>query len=188
MADSKLDLAPGDALLVVDMQKDFCPGGALAVPGGDAVVPVLNKWIDFARAAKRPVYFSRDWHPTGHLSFEPQGGPWPPHCIQDTEGAAFHPKLHVPEDAVKVSKGVRLDKDQYSAFDETGLGAAMREAGVRRVWVGGLARDVCVRASVLDALREGFEVCVLSEAARPITPEGGEKADAEMKEAGARIV
>jgi len=188
MNDSSLDLAPGDALLVVDMQKDFCPGGALPVEGGDAVVPVLNKWIDFSRAAGRPVYFSRDWHPAHHISFKDQGGPWPPHCLQDSDGAAFHPKLHVPEDAVKISKGIRLDKDQYSAFDDTGLGEAMRQAGVKRVWIGGLARDVCVRASVLDGLKEGFQVNLLGDAAKPITPEGGDKADKEMTSAGAVIV
>lgn len=188
MSPTKLDLAPGDALLVVDVQKDFCPGGALPVPGGDAVVPVLNKWIDFALAAKRPVYFSRDWHPVGHVSFKAQGGPWPPHCLQDSEGAAFHPRLHAPENAVKISKGVRLDKDQYSAFEETGLADALRKAGVRRVWIGGLARDVCVRASVLDAVKEGFEVCVLTEGTRAITPEGGAEADREMESAGARLM
>ncbi len=114
-------LRQGDALLIVDVQNDFCPGGALPIAKGDEVVPVLNRWIAAARAQGVPVYASRDWHPVGHPSFKEQGGQWPPHCQQDSEGARFHPDLELPADAVTVTKGVRFDQDQYSAFDQTGL-------------------------------------------------------------------
>lgn len=180
-------MGAGDALLLVDVQRDFCPGGALAVEAGDRVVPVLNRWIRAARERGVPVYASRDWHPPRHLSFAAQGGPWPPHCLQDSEGARYHPDLELPEDAVTVSKGVRFDRDQYSAFDETGLATQLRRDGVKRLFVGGLATDVCVRATVLDALQAGFEVHVLVEGTRPVRPEAGAEALREMGEAGAQL-
>jgi nicotinamidase/pyrazinamidase len=180
-------LEQGDALLVVDVQRDFCPGGALAVAGGDEVVPVLNAWIEAAVRAGAPVYASRDWHPRTHPSFRQRGGPWPPHCVQDTPGAAFHPELRLPAETRLVTKGVRLDRDQLSAFDETGLAQALRDEGVRRLWIGGLAQDVCVRATVLDAAREGFAVHVIAPATRPVDPAAGVRALEEMRRAGARI-
>jgi len=180
-------LRAGDALLVVDVQPDFCPGGALAVPDGDAVIPVLNAWIAAARERGVPVYASRDWHPLQHVSFEAQGGPWPPHCVQDTPGAAYHPDLALPEDAVTIAKGTRLDRDQYSAFDGTGLAEHLRRTGIERLWVGGLAQDVCVRASVLDACKEGFAVHLIADATRPVDAAAGEAALREMREAGARL-
>jgi len=180
-------LEPGDALIIVDVQRDFCPGGALPIPDGDAVVPVLNRWISAAENAGIPVFFSRDWHPAGHLSFRERGGQWPGHCLQDTPGAAFHPDLHVPTSAPIVTKGVRFDKDQYSAFDETGLGHALAAARARRVWVGGLAEDVCVRATALDAARQGFETHLVPQGTRPVTPEGGRAARAELRAAGVHI-
>lgn len=187
MADPHQTLQKGDALLLVDVQNDFCPGGALPLAGGDEVVPVLNRWIGAATEAGIPVYASRDWHPAGHLSFEESGGPWPAHCLQDSEGAAFHPDLRLPADAIKVTKGVRFDQDQYSAFDQTGLATQLKKDAVRRIWVGGLAEDVCVRACVLDGLKEGLEVMLIKDGTRPVTPEGGEKADVEMKKAGAQF-
>lgn len=182
-----VELSSGDALLVVDMQQDFCPGGALAVPEGDQVVPVLNAWLAKARSAGVPVYASRDWHPVGHVSFKEQGGPWPPHCLQDSEGAGFHPGLELPPGVVKVTKGMRFDRDQYSAFDETGLAGRLKDDGVRRLWVGGLAQDVCVEATVLDACREGFETHLIADATRPVDPEGGRRALQKMQEAGAHV-
>ncbi len=175
----------GDALLVVEMQNDFCPGGALPVEEGDRVVPVLNRWIRAARERGIPVYASRDWHPRGHVSFVEAGGEWPPHCVQDTEGARFHIDLELPDDVVLVTKGVRFDRDQYSAFSETGLESRLRRDGVRRLLVGGLALDVCVRATVLDALRAGLEVRLLVDATRPLSEEGGRRALEEMESAGA---
>lgn len=179
--------APGDALIVVDVQNDFCPGGALPIENGDAVIPVLNRWIAAATRRNVPIYASRDWHPLEHISFKESGGPWPPHCIQDSAGARFHPDLKLPDSAVVVTKGVRFDQDQNSAFDQTGLGQHLRRKGIKRLWVGGLAEDVCVLATVLDARQEGFEVLVIQEATRPVSPQGGEAARRKMREAGAGI-
>ena len=180
-------LRRGDAFLIVDVQSDFCPGGALPVPDGDAVVAPLNRWLAAAADKGVPVYASRDWHPAGHPSFVERGGKWPPHCIQDTTGAAFHPALELPAGVVKIAKGVRFDKDQYSAFDDTGLAERLREDGVARLWIGGLAQDVCVEATVLEACDAGFEVHVIEDATKPITAEGGAAARQRMAEAGARF-
>jgi nicotinamidase/pyrazinamidase len=185
MAEPLRDLRPGDALIVVDVQVDFCPGGALPIERGDEVVPVLNHWMAAAERAGVPIYASRDWHPAGHLSFVESGGTWPPHCVQDSPGARFHPDLKLPGSTIVVTKGVRFDRDQYSAFDGTGLGADLRRRGVRRVWVGGLAQDVCVRATVLDARREGLEAIVIADATLPVTRSDGERAIADMRQAGA---
>jgi nicotinamidase/pyrazinamidase len=180
-------LRSGDGLIVVDVQNDFCPGGALPIENGDSVVPVLNRWIKAAVQGAFSVYASRDWHPVGHISFAEQGGQWPPHCIQDSEGAAFHPDLQLPANTVKITKGVRFDQDQNSAFDQTGLAAQLRRDGISRIFVGGPAEDVCVRATVLDGLKEGFDVVVIQNATLPVTPEGGEKSRLEMRNAGARF-
>ncbi|MGD8318030.1 MAG: isochorismatase family protein [Myxococcales bacterium] len=178
------ELQPGDALLVVDLQRDFCEGGALPVPHGDAIVPVVQKLVDRAAERDIPVYASRDWHPPEHVSFEAQGGPWPPHCVQGTEGAELHADFEPPEGCIPVVKGNRLDKDQNSAFDETGVAVDLRRRGVRRVWVTGLAQEVCVRASALDALREGFEVHVVEDATRAIDDEKGRRAFDEIRASG----
>jgi nicotinamidase/pyrazinamidase len=187
MADPRRAFEPGDALLLVDVQIDFCPGGALPIVEGDTVVPVLNRWIEAAAEARVPVYASRDWHPRGHLSFTDAGGEWPPHCLQDSAGARFHPDLRLPDSTVVVTKGTRVDRDQYSAFDETGLADELKKRGVTRVWVGGLAQDVCVRATALDARRHGFDTIVVRDATRPVTSAGGDRANAEMSEAGVRF-
>lgn len=181
-------LRKGDALILVDVQRDFCPGGALPVERGDTVVPVLNAWIQGALATGVPIYASRDWHPTRHPSFVEFGGRWPVHCLQDSDGAAFHPDLALPPSTVVVTKGVRFDQDQNSAFDQTGLGRELSARGIKRLWVGGLAQDVCVRATVLDARREGLDVTVIADATCPVTPEGGTQAHAEMLRAGADFV
>lgn len=181
-------LQPGDALLIVDVQVDFCPGGALPVPQGDRVVPVINGWIKKAREAQVPVYASRDWHPKRHISFKEEGGPWPPHCLQDSPGAAFHPELQLPEDTILITKGTRFDQDQYSAFDQTGLAYHFKKMGTKRVWVCGLALDVCVKATALQALQEGFEVFVMKEASQALSPEGGKQALLEVEQKGGKIV
>jgi nicotinamidase/pyrazinamidase len=185
MSDPRRVLRSGDALIVVDVQLDFCPGGALAIEHGDEVVPVVNHWMAAAAEAQIPICASRDWHPLHHLSFTESGGEWPVHCVQDSLGARFHPELKLPADALVVTKGVRFDRDQYSAFDQTGLATELRKQGVRRVWVGGLAQDVCVRATVLDARREGFDAVVIVDATHPVTRSGGERANEEMCQAGA---
>ena len=133
MTASPNELKPGDALIIVDVQNDFCPGGALPIERGDEVVPVLNDWIAAAVAGEVAIYASRDYHPQGHMSFDESGGPWPLHCIQDSDGARFHPDLNLPADATVVTKGVRLDQDQNSAFDQTGLATELRKQEVNRV-------------------------------------------------------
>ncbi|HYW04153.1 MAG TPA: nicotinamidase [Gammaproteobacteria bacterium] len=178
-------LEQGDALFLVDVQNDFCPGGSLAVAGGDRIIPVLNRWIAAAREAGVPVFASRDWHPVDHISFREQGGPWPPHCIQDTRGAAFHPDLALPDDAIRVSKGTRFDQDAYSAFENTGLHGYLEKRGIHRLWLGGLAQDVCVRDTVLAACRHGLEVRLITAATRPVDADAGRRALEEMREAGA---
>ncbi len=181
-------LRPSDALLIVDVQRDFCPGGALAVPDGDAVVPVLNQWIDAAQAAGAAVFASRDWHPPDHVSFQEQGGPWPSHCVAETPGASFHPHLALPDSATVVDKGTDAEHEAYSAFEGTDLEAQLRAAGVERLWVGGLALDYCVRASVLDARRiAGLLVHVILSATRAVEvqPGDGSRALNDMRAAGA---
>ena len=182
------ELRAGDGLLLVDVQNDFCPGGALPIEQGDAVVPVLNRWLAAAAKAGVPVYASRDFHPAVHPSFDTQGGPWPVHCLQDSPGAGFHPDLRLPAETVVVTKGTRFDQDQNSAFDQTGFAHQLRRDGVKRLFVGGLAEDVCVLATVLDARREGFAVRLIAAGTRPVTERGGEEALAKMRAAGAEII
>ncbi len=183
------ELEAADALLIIDVQNDFCAGGSLAVPDGDAVVPVLNHWIAAARRTEVPIVVSRDWHPAGHVSFRERGGPWPPHCVQGTRGAEFHPALDLPPDAPIVSKGENPDRDNYSDFQQTDLAAKLRGQGVRRLWVGGLALDYCIRATILDAIREGFEVHLIRAATRAVdvNPGDGERALEQIRAAGASI-
>jgi nicotinamidase/pyrazinamidase len=188
MGDTLDSLQEGDGLLLVDVQNDFCPGGALPIEEGDKVVPVLNQWIEAAQARGIPIYASRDWHPLQHMSFQGHSSKWPPHCIQDSEGAMFHPELKLPKNVVKITKGVRFDQDQNSAFDQTGLAEQLKRDGVSHLWIGGLALDVCVLATVLDARKLGLEVHVILGATRPVTPEGGEEAIRVMHRAGAKMV
>jgi nicotinamidase/pyrazinamidase len=171
--------------LIVDPQVDFCPGGALPVPHGDDIFPAVN-----AFAARVPlVVASRDWHPANHCSFQAQGGPWPPHCLAGTPGAEFHPALDQEPIAEVFSKGMDPDQDAYSAFDGTGLAQWLGARGVHRLLVAGLATDYCVRASALDARREGFEVVVLEDAigAVEVHPGDGARALADMREASAEV-
>ncbi|MEE8587259.1 MAG: nicotinamidase [Acidobacteriota bacterium] len=183
------DFQSGDALLAVDVQIDFCPGGALAVREGDQVVAVLNRWIGKARQAGIPIFASRDWHPPGHVSFKERGGPWPVHCVRGTPGAEFHPALELPTQSKLISKATALDKDAYSAFEGTDLEQQLRQAGVGRIWIGGLTLDYCVKYSTLDALKAGFEVRVILAATRAVNlePDDGRKALEEILSAGAAL-
>jgi nicotinamidase/pyrazinamidase len=177
------------ALIVVDVQNDFCPGGTLAVSRGDEVVAPLNQLIDEFLKRGDPVYLSRDWHPRNTKHFAEFGGVWPVHCVQNTKGAEFHPALrHDPRINI-VSKGLG-DTDCYSAFDETDLEAQLQRAGVEEVVVGGLATDYCVKNTVLDALNQGFRVKAVKDAMRPVDlqPGDGERAIEEMRAAGAEII
>lgn len=178
-------LARNDSLIIVDVQNDFCTGGSLAVPDAENVIPVLNQWIEEAVDKDVLIVASRDWHPPQHVSFEEQGGPWPEHCVQNTGGAEFQPDLKLPANAVIVSKGTRRDRDAYSAFDETGLGGFLRDRNIRRIWVGGLAQDVCVLSTVSQARDEGFETHVILPATRPVDRSQTAKVNKKMKEAGA---
>lgn len=187
MADPLQKLRADDALILVDIQRCFCPGGTLAVSECDNLVRLLNRWVAAAREKGVPIYASRDWHPKNHPSFSNQGGEWPPHCIQDTSEAGFHPDLQLPEEVTVVTKGTRFDQDQNSIFDQTGLDRQLKRQGVKRIWIGGLALDVCVLASVLDARSAGFEVRVLQNATRPVTEQGGREALGKMTAAGAEI-
>ena len=177
------------ALIVVDVQNDFCPGGALAVAAGDEVVPPLNDLIREFLARNEPVFKSRDWHPRRTKHFAEFGGTWPVHCVQETRGAEFHPELTDDPRIQLISKGTG-DEDQYSAFDGTDLAARLRAANIEEVWVGGLATDYCVKNTVLDALREGFTVKAVRNAMRPveIQPGDGTRAIEEMQRAGAEII
>jgi nicotinamidase/pyrazinamidase len=185
----KKDFSVGktDALIVVDVQKDFCPGGALPVPRGDEVIPALNDYIKIFKKANTRIFATRDWHPPNHVSFKAQGGPWPPHCVQDTEGARFHPDLKLPGDTAIVSKAMDPLREAYSGFDGTELANTLKTQGATRVFVGGLATDYCVKNTVLDARKLGFEVVLLLDAVRGINVKPGDvaKAVAKMIESGA---
>ena len=186
MSQSGLQITPHDVLLVVDVQNDFCPGGALAVPEGDAVISVIHRVAPLFHH----VILTQDWHPEGHTSFASSYGTrkpfeqvalsyglqtlWPDHCIQGTPGAQFHPALHLPQAELILRKGFRPHVDSYSAFFEndhttpTGLDGYLRERGFRRVFLAGLAYDYCVHYSAIDARRAGFETIVLRDACRAI--------------------
>ena len=180
----------GDALLVVDIQNDFLPGGALAVARGDEVVPVANRYMAEFRRHDCPVFASRDWHPADHCSFAAAGGPWPPHCVRDSDGAAFAGLLDHLEDDEVISKATRADADAYSAFDGTGLAERLAALGIRRVLVLGLATDYCVLSTVMDALANGLEVVVPRDGVRAVNvaPGDGDRALADMCNAGATLI
>jgi len=184
---ARLSLSDRDALLIVDVQADFLPGGRLAVPEGDAVVPALNGYLALARRKGLRVFASRDWHPLNHCSFREQGGPWPEHCVAGTPGAEFAQGLELPPDAVIISKAVAAGSDAYSAFAGTDLERLLRELRVTRLLVGGLATDYCVLNTVRDARKAGFEVLLLRDAIRAVNvkPGDGEHAEREMREVGA---
>ena len=177
------------ALIVVDVQNDFCPGGSLAVERGDEVVAPLNRLIEDFLERDLPVFKSRDWHPPQTKHFADYGGTWPVHCVRGTRGAEFHPDLLEDPRINVVSKGLG-DENNYSAFDGTPLAEVLRKHGVKEVWVGGLATDYCVKQTVLDALCEGFQVKALTEAMRAVNIQPGDDARAieEMRSAGAEII
>ena len=188
--DRESTFGDSDVLLVVDVQRDFCPGGALAVPRGDEVVPAINR---LARAF-RDVLMTQDWHPPGHQSFassHPGHEPfqtievayglqvlWPDHCVQGTPGADFHPDLDLPKAELVIRKGFRPEIDSYSAFYEndhetpTGLSGYLRTRGLSRIFLAGLATDFCVHYSAVDAAKEGFSVVLIEDACRAIDLEG----------------
>ena len=174
------------ALIVVDVQNDFCPGGALAVPDGDAVVAKVNRLADEASF----VVATRDWHPADHGSFAAQGGIWPVHCVAGTPGASLHPGIDSGQIDVVVDKGQVAELEGYSGFEGTGLERLLRSRGVDAVDIAGLALDYCVKATALDARRAGFDVTVHRGATRAVevSPGDGERAVAELRAAGVEVV
>jgi nicotinamidase/pyrazinamidase len=182
-----MKITPDTALLIVDVQNDFCPGGALAVPHGDEVVPVLNRYAELFASAEGMLVYTRDWHPAQHCSFKPYGGIWPVHCVQGTRGAAFHPELSIPLKAEVTSKGWNPKVEAYSCFQGSYLKDYLEAGNVRTVWIGGLATDYCVKSTVLDAIEAGFAVRLLEDAVRGVDlkPGDSKRALAEMLARGA---
>jgi nicotinamidase/pyrazinamidase len=180
------------ALLAIDVQNDFCPGGTLAVTEGDKVVPVLNKYMKLFSSDKLLIFASRDWHPKETRHFKAFGGFWPEHCVQETKGAMFHPDLKLPKEAIILSKGMEPEKDSYSVFqgfDSQGNSFLnlLHSLKIKELYIGGLATDYCVKATVLDALMYGFEVKLLIDAIRGVDPEDSRLAIEEMVSKGAQI-
>jgi nicotinamidase/pyrazinamidase len=181
-------------LMVVDVQIDFCPGGSLGITGGDTIIPVINRYIELFRRAGVPVFATRDWHPPVTTHFKQFGGLWPPHCVQGSVGAGFHPALRLPGDVTVVSKGIDPLKDDYSAFRtslESGLPFAehLKKSGVTQVYICGLATDYCVRWTALDAIQAGFKVTVLEDAIKGVNlnPQDSAQALAEIVAAGGKL-
>ncbi len=172
----KIALYELDALVVVDMQKDFLPGGALPVKNADTIIPTINHYIDLFVAKELPIFFTRDWHPKDHVSFEKNGGIWPEHCVAGTQGAQFAGGLTIPKDnRLIISKGTSKDFDAYSGFQGTQLHALLQERGVKRLFVCGVAGDYCVKHTALGGLHLGYWVILLedgiksvNEAAKPL--------------------
>ncbi len=182
-------ITKNDALIIADVQIDFLPGGALGIKDGDQIIPVLNEYVNMFKKANAKIIASRDWHPPNHMSFQQRGGPWPPHCVQNTEGAKFHPGLKIPAGAIIVSKATDPDKEAYSVFDGTDLAETLKSQGVTRIFVAGLATDYCVVNSVLDARKLGFNTVVLADAVRGIDVHKGDvdRAFEAMTDAGSRL-
>ncbi len=183
------------ALLIVDVQNDFCPGGALGVPEGDKIIPVINKYIKIFTKEKLPIFLTRDWHPIKTKHFKDFGGIWPVHCIQNTKGAAFHPKLKIPKQAIFLYKGMDPKKDCYSSFhaeDEKGtdLAKLLVVMGIKELYIAGLATDYCVRFSTRDAIKHGFKVKILMDAIKGVNlkPDDSQKAIKEMVKEGAKKI
>lgn len=182
-----------DALFIVDPQIDFFPSGALPVPAGDQIMSVLNQLIAETKKTDTPIFVSRDWHPLNHCSFKSEGGIWPPHCIQNTAGAQFHPDLKLPTHAVLINKAFTEKTEAYSAFEgelESGESLAdyLRAHHIECLWMGGLALDYCVKATALDALKSGFNVNLVLDATRAISEEMAKAALDEMAALGAQLV
>jgi len=180
------------ALVVVDFQKDFCPGGALPVSRADKIIPKINRYIEFFFLRKLPVIFTRDWHPKATSHFKKHGGLWPVHCVQGTGGAMFPDQLAIPQGAIILSKGMGAKENSYSSFDaknkkKESFLAVLRRLKVKEIFVCGLATDYCVKYTVLEALKNKFKVFVLTDAIKAVNLKKSDAADAlqEMSRAGA---
>lgn len=181
----KVRLATGDALILVDVQNDFLPGGSLPVPGGEKIIPALNRYIAFFHAHDLPIFATRDWHPRNHCSFLQRGGRWPPHCIAESAGAAFPASLELPPHVHIISKAISPEKDAYSGFDNTHLNSLLQSHGIGRLFVGGLTTEYCVLNTVKDALQYRYSTIVLEDAVRAISVPDGVRALEKMERFGA---
>jgi len=188
-------MKPKKALLIVDVQNDFCLGGTLAVPEGDKIISNLNKYIRFFSKSKLPIFASRDWHPIRTKHFRDFGGVWPVHCIQNTRGAAFHPELNLPKEVILLYKGADPQKNSYSVFQAEDLRGQpffnlLSGLGVKEIYIAGLATDYCVKFSALDALKKGFKVKLLMDAVRGVDlkPDDSKKAIEKMVKHGAKKI
>ncbi|MCP4716361.1 MAG: isochorismatase family protein [Deltaproteobacteria bacterium] len=167
------------ALLIIDLQVDFCPGGSLAVTDGDLIVPVINNYIELFRHKALPVLVTRDWHPENSMHFQQHGGQWPRHCRQNTPGAEFHPALRLPEAAFVFSKGLKENEEGYSAFDAVddrgnAFQSVLKSSHIKTLFIGGLATDYCVKVSALDALKYGYHVVLLADAVKGVNVRRGD--------------
>jgi nicotinamidase/pyrazinamidase len=189
---SNQDMLPerGDALILIDVQNDFLPGGSLAVPDGDQIIPELNTVIQLFKQKKLPIFATRDWHPENHCSFKRNGGIWPVHCVAGTSGAAFPEALNLSDEIAIISKAQDPRTEAYSGLDNTDLNKRLKILNIKRVWVGGLATDYCVINTVRDLISEGYLVNLLIDAIRAvnINPEDGQKSEQEMIDLGARPI
>lgn len=190
LCEREILLQATDALIIVDVQNDFLPGGSLAVPHGDEVVPVMNSYTHAFEEKKLPIFATRDWHPANHCSFETQDGIWPPHCVQGSEGAEYAPGLQLPDEVVIISTATEPKKEAYSGFDGTDLHDRLQALNIKRLFVGGLATDYCVLSTAKDGLSLGYEVYLLEDASRAVNvnPHDGQKAIAEMVNLGAKPI
>ncbi len=182
----------GDALVIIDAQNDFFPGGALPVDEGHQIIPVINAWIEASLDEGIPVYASRDWHPINHCSFKEQGGPWPMHCVQESKGAEIHSDINLPSDTILVDTAFESSKEAYSAFqgqtqEGISLDEAMKLSGIKRIWLVGLAQDFCVCETALEGRKKGYTVLLITKGTRPIHEETGEDALERMQNAGVLI-
>lgn len=182
-----ISLAPHDALLIADIQNDFLPGGALGISDGDKVIPVLTNYINRFHAHGLPIFLTRDWHPPDHCSFQPQGGPWPIHCVAGSPGSLPPPSFVTPPSAVTIYKAIDRDQEAYSAFQRTVLNRHLRALHIQRLFIGGLATDYCVLNSVKDARALSYEVCLLMDGIKAVNlqAEDGRRAEEEMLRVGA---
>jgi len=167
------------ALLIVDIQNDFCPGGALGVPEGDKIIPAINKYVKIFAKNKLPIFATRDWHPVRTEHFKEFGGVWPVHCISNTRGSAFHPDLKLTKDTALLYKGMGPEKDSYSSFDaedSSGIKLAkiLKRLGIKEIYIGGLATDYCVKYTAIDALKSGLKVKILTDAIQGVNLKPGD--------------
>ena len=185
-----MELDKETALIVGDVQNDFCPGGALQVKDGDLIIPACNKYIEMFEKKGLTIYYIMDWHPPNHCSFKINGGIWPVHCVQESTGASFHPDLKIAANACIIQKGTDPIKEAYSSFEQTELHANLQKDGIHTLYIAGLATDYCVKNTVIDACHHGYKVIVLLDAVKGVEVNIGDSARAlkMMKDVGATFM